>query len=67
MFTKQHYEYLSDWLANASLALHSDLDRRLVAHSLCDWLYRLDPNFNPTKFLARAKATPMAMSDWTKS
>jgi len=53
MFQKRHYEMLADWLANASMAV-SDLDRRLVAHSLVDRLERDNRRFDRRRFLAAA-------------
>ena len=56
IFVKRHYEFLADWLANASMCV-SDRDRRLVASSLCDRLERDNPRFKREKFLAAARCT----------
>ena len=46
-FQKRHYEFLADWLGNASMALYRHTDRVLVAHSLADRLARDNPRFAP--------------------
>ena len=56
-FQKRHYEFLADWLGNASMALYRHTDRVLVAHSLADRLARDNPRFNRERFLRAARAT----------
>jgi hypothetical protein len=56
MFSKRHYEYLADWLRDASMAV-ADIDRRLVASSLADRLSRDNPRFDRKRFLAAAGAS----------
>lgn len=60
MFSKRHYEYLADWLKDASMAV-ADIDRRLVASSLADRLQRDNPRFDRKRFLSVAGANH---ADW---
>lgn len=65
MFSKRHYEWFADWLANASLAV-ADIDRNLLASSLADRLERDNPGrFNRTRFLAACRQRKIA-ADWSK-
>jgi hypothetical protein len=61
MFSKRHYEFLAEWLRNASMAV-GDMDRHLVAHSLADRLERDNPRFDRKRFLRAANAIA---ADWT--
>ena len=55
MFSRQHYTFLADFFANASLCVEPR-DRRLVASALADRLGADNPRFDRRRFLIAAKA-----------
>ena len=51
MFSKQHYEFLADWLNTAAIATTDEMAVNLVASSLADRLERESPRFDRSRFL----------------
>jgi hypothetical protein len=54
MFSKQHYNFLADWLNTAALATTDDMAANLVASSLADRLGMDSPRFDRARFLKAA-------------
>lgn len=53
MFSKRHYEFLAQWIAEDLSP--RDIDRREVAETLADRLDREGKRFNRWRFLAACK------------